>query len=77
MVGTYFGNDSFDLLEQLNLTLSESTSTYFLMLTALQVIASSFQGTPAPFIISPPREETILVPAPDLLDRQGRGFRWS
>ena len=77
MVGTYFGNDSFDLLEQLNLTLSESTSTYFLMLTASQVIASSFQGTPAPFIISPPREETILVPAPDLLDRQGRGFRWS
>ena len=77
MVGTYFGNDSFDLLEQLNLTLSESTSTYFLMLTASQVIASSFQGTPAPFIISPPREETILVPVPDLLDRQGRGFRWS
>ena len=31
---------------------------------------------PAPFIISPPREETVLVPAPDLLQRQGRGFRW-
>ena len=40
-----------------------------------EVMACVILRTPAPFIISPPREETVLVPAPDLLQRQGREFR--
>lgn len=40
----------------------------------LLVMACMILRTPAPFIISPPREETVLVPAPDLLQRQGREF---